>query len=100
MMLVQGFKCQTTLSNTSAEILSVFLNKFTINKHTSPIMKLQDYTCIANFPGYFAHMPFRYQIQGIPFKTEQEANDFLKIKLQWALDAMEKIGTNMIETSA
>jgi len=87
MNLLQGYRCLTTL--TSAEILTNFLSKFTINKHIIPIMKLQDYTCIANFPGYFAHMPFRYQIQGIPFKTEREAQDFLKIKIQWALDAMK-----------
>ena len=88
--MISGFKCLPTLAGNSAQILNTFMSKFSIQTNMSQALQAQGINCIVNFPGYFAHQPFKYQIQGIPFTNEAEAQQFMKDKITWAYDAISK----------
>ena len=86
-MLAQH-QCNPALAGNSVQIFDHFLSKFSIQTEINPIIKTQGFTCIANFPACFAHLPFKYQIQGIPFETEDAAREHLQMKLVLPLSAM------------
>jgi len=90
MNMISGFKCLPTLAGNSTQILNTFMSKFSIQTNMSQALQAQGIKCIVNFPGYFAHQPFKYQIQGIPFTNEAEAQQFMKDKITWAYDAISK----------
>ena len=80
--------CQANLSS-KTDILSHFLNKFHVETRLSPIYRAMDVVCVLNYPTFFAHQPFKFQVQGTPFETHEEAEAYRRVKIEWALNAMQ-----------